>query len=167
MHSEGRPRVRAADRIAMAVATVFGVGYAPVASGTFGSVPGVLLSWGLGRTGGPWAVVAVLAVLVPVGIWAADRAAALLGATDPKPVVIDEVAGQLVTLAFLPPSWPALAAGFFVFRALDVWKPFPADKLESLPGGSGIMADDLMAGLYGNLLLHLAAWFFPGWMGPA
>lgn len=166
MNPEGGRRA-AADRFALAVATVFGIGYAPVASGTFGSVPGVLLAWGLALAGGPWAVVAALAVVIPLGIWASDRAAARLGATDPKPVVVDEVAGQLVTLAFLPTTWPVLAVGFFVFRALDVWKPFPADKLESLPGGSGIMADDLMAGLYGNLLLHLAAWFFPGWMGPA
>jgi phosphatidylglycerophosphatase A len=101
------------------------------------------------------------------GVWAADRAARLFGAKDPRQIVVDEIAGQMVTLAFLPVAPSVLAAGFFLFRALDVWKPWPADRLEALPGGSGIMADDLMAGLYGNLILQVIVAMRPGWLGLA
>ena len=80
---------------------------------------------------------------------------------------MDEIAGQMVTLAFLPTGARMLVAGFFVFRVLDVWKPWPANRLENLPGGSGIMADDLMAGIYGNLILRLIAHWQPGWLGVA
>ena len=107
------------------------------------------------------------AVFAAVGIWAADRTARLAGSKDPRHVVVDEIAGQLVTLAFLPLTPRVLIAGFLVFRVLDVWKPWPADRLEGLPGGSGIMADDLMAGLYGNLILQAIAAWRPAWLGIA
>ncbi|HEX4823379.1 MAG TPA: phosphatidylglycerophosphatase A [Candidatus Polarisedimenticolaceae bacterium] len=155
----------ARDRIALALATGLGIGYASVAPGTWGSLPGVALAALLTRWAGGWAVLGGATVVAAVGLWAADRAARRLGETDPGQVVVDEIAGQMVTLAFLPCTARVLVAGFFVFRALDVWKPWPANRLEALPGGSGIMADDLMAGLYGNLLLHLIAHWQPGWLG--
>lgn len=155
------------DRIALAIATGLGVGWAPIAPGTFGSIPALALAWACARTGTPWALAAALAVITVLGTWAADRAAALLGAKDPGRVVIDEVAGQSATLLFLPVTVPVLVAGFVLFRILDIWKPFPARGLESLPGGSGIMADDLMVGIYGNLILQAAIAGFPGFWGAA
>ena len=155
------------DGIAMAVATCLGVGYGPIAPGTWGSIPGCLLTWAVVRVSGPWAAVAVLAVVTAAGLWAADRAAAILGVKDPGRVVVDEVAGQMLTLLFLPPAPRVLVSGFFLFRALDVWKPWPARALEAWPGGAGIMADDLAAGLYANLALHLVAAWRPGLLGIA
>jgi phosphatidylglycerophosphatase A len=151
----------------MILATGCGIGYAPVASGTWGSLPGLAAAWALDRWAGGWAVAAGAALVALFGIWAAGRAAEFLGAKDPRQVVVDEIAGQLVTLAFLPAAPGVLVAGFFLFRALDVWKPWPANRLEALPGGSGIMADDLMAGLYGNLVLQVIAAWHPGWLGLA
>ena len=142
------------DRLSLVLATGFGTGYAPVASGTFGSLPGLALAWGLAAAGGEWALVAGTVVVAIAGVLAADRAAAIFGEEDPGRVVVDEVAGQMVTLLFVPKTVPLLALGFFLFRALDVWKPWPARRLEDLPGGSGIMADDLAAGIYANLILQ-------------
>ena len=156
-----------ADRLAMALATGLGIGFMPIAPGTWGSLPGLLLAFLLDRWAGGWAVLGGAAAVAAVGTWAADRAARRLGDSDPGPVVVDEIAGQMLTLAFVPHAATALIAGFFLFRALDIWKPWPANRLEALPGGSGIMADDLMAGLYGNVLLRLLAHWQPGWLGVA
>ena len=155
------------DRIAMVLATGFGSGYGPVAPGTWGSLPGVAIAWVLGRSGASWAVPCAGALFAVVGVWAAGRAASILGASDPGPVVVDEIAGQLWTVSFLPATLPLLAAGFVLFRALDVWKPWPARRLEDLPGGAGIMADDLAVGVYGNLILHAIAAWRPGLLGLA
>ncbi|MGD0102312.1 MAG: phosphatidylglycerophosphatase A, partial [Acidobacteriota bacterium] len=86
------------------------------------------------------------------------------GQEDPSFVVIDEVAGQLLTLLFLPVNWLNLVLGFLAFRTFDIWKPFPIRKLESLGEGVGIMADDLLAGVYGNVLLQFLnfLWVFVG-----
>lgn len=155
--------VRPGDRIAVAIATALGFGRAPVAPGTFGSLPGLLLAWALFTAAGPWAVVAGAAVVTGVGTWAAGRAARLWSAEDPGAVVVDEVAGQMVALFFLEPTGAVLAASFVLFRVLDVVKPWPASRLERLPGGSGIMADDLAAGAIANLVLQVLVWLRPGW----
>lgn len=152
-----------ADRAAVAIATVFGCGRFPVAPGTFGSLPGLLAAWGLWKAAGPWAVVAGAAVVAAAGAWAAGRAARLWGTEDPGAVVVDEVAGQMVALFFVAPSPAALAASFLLFRAMDIVKPWPASKLERLPGGSGIMADDLAAGAIANVLLQIAIALWPAW----
>jgi phosphatidylglycerophosphatase A len=154
-----------ADRVALLLATGLGAGYGPIAPGTWGSIPGVIASVALTRLLGPWGAVAGLAAVTIVGLWAADRTAAFLGAKDPGLVVIDEVAGQMVTLLFLPQRLGVLAVGFFLFRLFDVWKPWPARRLEDLPGGAGIMADDLAAGLYGNLVLQALVAWRPGLLG--
>jgi phosphatidylglycerophosphatase A len=158
-------RRTAGDRLATILASGFGFGYGPIAPGTWGSLPGVALAWALGRTDRPWALAAGAVVVTAVGLWAADRAAALWGEEDPGRVVVDEIAGQMVTLAFLPPAPGVLALGFVLFRLFDVWKPWPARRLEDLPGGAGIMADDLAAGAYANLVLRLAVIAFPGLLG--
>lgn len=134
------------------VATGAGSGYAPIAPGTAGSAVGVLLyiavAWGLGVS----AVGLVLGTLgiTVLGIWAAGRAEGLLGRKDDGRITIDEVAGMWLALLFLPLRVDVLVAGFFLFRLFDIWKPPPARAAESLGGGLGVMADDLVAGLYGN-----------------
>ena len=146
----------------MALATCLGIGRAPVASGTVGSVPGLLIVWGLWIAGGTPAVAFGLAGVIVVGWWAADGAAHHLRLRDPGLVVIDEVAGQMATLLLIAPTPGALAAGFVLFRIFDVWKPFPARQLEVLPGGWGIMADDLAAAIYANLVLQGVVLIVPG-----
>ena len=150
--------------IAVFIATFGYVGYFPVAPGTAGSLAALLL-YALVRWLGTPAVelVAIVAVLA-IGIWAANGTERALNRKDPGPVVIDEVLGMLLTLAFMPLSWWGIAVGFLLFRILDVVKPFPAGRLEHLPGGLGIMADDAMAGVYGQLLMRMAIAMWPAWL---
>ena len=156
-----------ADRIAIVVATGLGTGYGPLVPGTWGSIPGVALGWLVERRAGGWGVAAAACVAALFGTWAAGRAERYWGEKDPGRVVVDEIAGQLVTLCFLPATPQVLLAGFVVFRVFDIVKPWPARRLESLPGGSGIMADDLMAGLYANLILQGLAALSPALLGVA
>jgi len=149
--------------LAVWLATVGGAGRVPVAPGTAGSVVGVGLFLLIARAPGLFQVAVVVAVAL-AGVWASTRAAEVFGAKDPGQVVIDEVAGQLVTLVFTGVTLGGALVGFLVFRFLDIVKPWPANRFERLPGGVGIMADDLMAGLYGNLLLQAAVAIWPGWL---
>ena len=134
-------------KTALVLSTWFGTGLFPVVPGTFGSlvaVPLILVSQNLGV----WYSAPILVILVGAGIWASGRSQDLLGRDDPKEVVIDEVAGFFLTMLFLPSSWLALGLGFFLFRFFDILKPFPVRQAERLKGGSGIIMDDLLAGLY-------------------
>ncbi len=150
-------------RLAIAIASVGYVGYAPVMPGTFGSLAGVLVFWLLRSSGVLWvnAVAALLALAI--GTWAAHVTERALARPDPGIVVIDEVLGMLTTLAFLPASLTVTLVGFLIFRVLDIVKPFPAAALERVPGGYGIMLDDLMAGIYANLALRLVISVQPAW----
>ena len=102
-----------------------------------------------------------MAIALAAGLWSAGVVERLLG-KDPGPVVIDEVLGMLVTLAFLDVNPIGAVVGFFLFRVLDVVKPFPAGRLEHLHGGAGIMLDDAMAGVYGNLVMRALIALLPG-----
>jgi phosphatidylglycerophosphatase A len=134
----------------LAIATGAFSGYAPMASGTFGSVVGLLLWWPIAGLGpGAYAVALVLVVLI--GTWAADRAQTIFRRHDDGRITIDEVAGMLLSLAWLPARIEVVAVAFLLFRVFDIWKPQPARAAERLPGGLGVMADDLVAGLYANL----------------
>jgi phosphatidylglycerophosphatase A len=147
-------------RIATALATAGYVGFVPIAPGTFGSAVGLVVYAAVSMTSS-WVVeAAVLVVILGLGIWSADHVERALG-KDPGPVVIDEVAGMLVTLAFLDVSVTGALVGFFIFRVLDVIKPPPARRLEDLHGGPGIMFDDVMAGIYSNVALRGLLAFFP------
>jgi phosphatidylglycerophosphatase A len=172
------PRRRTfADYVALGVATC-GVGLLPVAPGTWGSLVGVglyLLARAasvelLARTAGANSsaaqveavrTAAALVLLISVtlaGVWAASRAEKLLGRKDPGAVVVDEVAGQLITFAFVPfksGAW-VIVAGFVLFRLFDIWKPYPVRRLEALESGLGIMADDVLAGFYAAMVLSVA-----------
>ena len=150
-------------RLALFLATCGYVGYAPIAPGTFGSAAGVVLFYGLRATGSPAIELAVIAILLLVGLWSGTVAEEHFGGTDPGPVVIDEVAGMLITLMLLPVNATGVFTGFIVFRILDVIKPWPAGRFESLPGGLGVMADDTMAALYGNVIMRVAIAAAPGW----
>ena len=126
---------------------------APGHTGTLGAVPVYLLL----RGHGPVAVAAAAAVLTAIGIWASGRVARRLGGKDPQIVVIDEVAGVLVTWVAAPPTWMGLLVGGLLFRLLDQVKPWPARAAERrLPGGWGIMLDDVFAGGWGAALLLAA-----------
>ncbi len=141
------------DGLATAVATAGGAGFLPVAPGTAGSLVGLVLFCVLYQF--PLMVQVTAVVLVSLlGVAAASRVARRSGVEDPGMVVIDEVAGMWVSLLFLPFSPVTAVAGFVLFRVMDVVKPAPARQLERLPGGWGIMCDDLMAGIYANLLLR-------------
>jgi len=171
------------DFVALAIATC-GVGYLPLAPGTLGSLVGICLYLTLraflfsvffqARFNANllqiyYAIITLelLAILVVaiVGIWAATRTEKLSGKKDPGKVVIDEVAGQMMALTVIPmdvrSGWSILLA-FLLFRFFDIVKPYPARRLEALEGGLGIMADDIVAGLYAAILLALiltAVWF--------
>ena len=214
---------RKKPRLALAVATVLGIGYLPKAPGTYGSLAGVATAFlsaifflhprslgdvfslhpladtilrenlfgapGTDIRNSPMAFPLIIAgglllLLSALGVWSASRVASYSGITDPQNVVIDEVAGQHLTLLLplipiaLPnltahmdfsqytiffalslANWKYLMLGFILFRVFDIWKPWPAHRLEKLPGGWGIMADDWMAGVYAAILLRVALHF--------
>src|SRR2546427_6160166 len=137
---------------ALFVATVCGVGYIPFASGTFGSVVGLLM-WRLLPATTIAQGVAIVAIFA-LGSWCGGVAERHFGRTDPRQVVIDEVMGMLITLFMDPVGWLGAAVGFLVFRVFDVVKPWPSNRLEQLHGGIGVMADDGMAAIYANLALR-------------
>ena len=152
------------DRLAVFIATFGYIGYVPIAPGTAGSLAALALYAPVRWFGSPAIeLVTVIAVLV-IGVWAAHGTERALRLKDPGPVVIDEVLGMLVTLAFMPLSISGIVAGFVLFRIFDVIKPFPAGRLEHLPGGFGIMADDAMAGIYGHLVMRVAIAVWPQWL---
>ena len=148
--------------IGVFVATGGYAGYAPVAPGTAGSLVGLgvyaLVRW----YGGPGLEAIVLSAVVAVGVWSATAGERYFGKTDPGHVVIDEVAGMLLTLLWLPVTWVGALVGFLAFRVFDIIKPFPAGAAERLPRGWGVMADDLVAGVYAHLVVRLMAWATPG-----
>lgn len=176
------------DYLALTTATGFGVGYAPVVPATWGSLAGVgiflLARWGKdvflrwrqwGETGQAIetaqnltdaACLIFLVGLFLAGIAAASRTEKITGRKDARVIVIDEICGLLLVFFLLPAAvgWQMIAAGFIVFRIFDVLKPYPANRLEILPGGLGVMADDAMAGIYTAAVLSFAGAVFRLWI---
>lgn len=151
-------------RLAVFLATVGYIGYFPFAPGTVGSAAGLvfyLLAW---WTASPIFEVGMIVALFAAGVWAGTTAERYFGGIDPGPIVLDEVVGMLITLAFIPVGWTGALAGFVLFRIFDVLKPYPAGRLEALHGGLGVMADDAMAAVYANITLRLVLWMWPGWI---
>lgn len=169
-------RGKFSDYLALGFAT-WGVGYAPLAPGTLGAAVGVgiyllvdaasarlfahgaSLGWSLPMLAS-WRMTFLLllsALVTAIGIWAATRTEKLLGRKDPGIVVVDEVAGQLIAFLFIPfnAGWWVIITGFIAFRLFDIWKPYPIRRLEMLESGLGIMADDVLAGIYAAILLSL------------
>lgn len=151
------------DRIAMAYATLLGVGYAPFASGTWGSLATLPLAWLLARPGSVWLFAGATAVLSLLAFPAATVAERILGKKDASPVVADEMAGMLVTLVGVPFGLPSWTAGFLLFRFFDIAKLYPANRVERLRGGLGIVGDDLIAGVYANLTLQIGLRLWKAW----
>jgi len=151
-------------RLALMLATFGYSGFAPVAPGTVGAAAGLVLIIPIRMLGFPWIDLGAALVLFAVGVWSADATERHLGMEDPGPVVIDEVLGMLVSLLWLPLSWPVVLAAFLAFRVFDIIKPWPAGRFERLGGGLGIMADDAMAGVYANLVVQALVWWRPEWM---
>ena len=155
------------DAFARLIATFFGAGRFPIAPATFASaiVAGILFLLGPGPDPAARGHVAVEALvilaLLPVAIWSAHRAEKTLG-HDASPIVIDEVVGQMITLWYAPRTWPWVLAGFLLFRLFDIWKPLGARRSQDLPGGWGIVTDDVMAGVYGALVLQAFLLWGPG-----
>jgi phosphatidylglycerophosphatase A len=155
-------RISFADTVSTVVSTWFGCGYAPAAPGTAGAAAAIGIAvliehytpWKPG-----WFAALALAVSGP-GIWAAGETARQRQLKDPGFVVVDEVVGQWLALAGARAlNWKSYLAAFLLFRLFDIWKPPPVRQLEALPGGVGIVADDLMAGVYAALVLFAAGWF--------
>ena len=171
------------DYVALTL-TTWGVGYGPVAPGTWGSAVGVGIYLGVAwfetamPTAGSGAGFAsfgafafrslavhhtfvvnsvLLLAFCLAGIWASSRSIPLLGSSDPSEAVVDEVMGQLITFCFVPfgIGWPFILAGFLLFRLFDIWKPYPIDALQVLPGGIGVCADDIVAGVYAGVCLAI------------
>lgn len=162
------------DYFSLAV-TTFGVGYIPLAPGTFGSLVGVLIYltivWtqaniGIYFVANGWRFEQISAWFVAVNlilfllfcllsVWASGRATRLFKDKDPQKVVVDEVMGQLLVFLFIPfgVQWFFVVAGFLLFRLFDIWKPYPIDSLQNLPAGIGVCADDILAGVYGGVCL--------------
>ncbi len=154
---------------AFLLATWFGCGYAPKGPGTAGSLGALIIAIALyyAAGAGRGTLLVLAGVLLAPGIWSAGVVAKELNITDPHIVVIDEVIGQWITLAGAATfNWKSWLVAFVLFRLLDIWKPAPARQLERLPGGWGIVADDVMAGVYGALAifvldrLHLFSYAF-------
>jgi len=150
-------------RFAVFVATVAYCGYFPIAPGTVGSAAGLLVYLLVWWSHSTLVEVALIAGVFAAGTWAATEAERFFGGIDPGPVVIDEVLGMLITLAFMPVGLATALAGFLLFRVFDVIKPYPANRLERLHGGFGVMADDAMAAVYANLALRGVVYLLPGW----
>jgi phosphatidylglycerophosphatase A len=145
------------------VATFFGVGRLRPGPGSWGSAATVLLWWLLARSippaWQPWTAISLAAITVLAGIPAATRVARASGLKDPQFVVIDEVAGQLITLIAVPVAWKSLLLGFILFRGFDIVKPPPVRLLERLPEGMGIVIDDVGAGVYGLAVMQVVLHF--------
>jgi phosphatidylglycerophosphatase A len=152
--------VKAAARL---IATWFYCGYCPIAPGTAGSLAAIAVAWVLSLTAGfgPREILVLGIVFIAPSIWAADVVARDSGKNDPGFVVADEVVGQWITLGGATHlNWKSFCAGFLLFRLFDIWKPPPARQFDRMHGGTGIVLDDVMAGIYGALVLFVAGvWF--------
>jgi phosphatidylglycerophosphatase A len=142
------------SRICVIVSTFFGVGYLPLIPGTFGALAGLVLVYFL-QANLP-AYLAGTVIFTIIGFLCSGVAERALGTKDCRYIVIDEVSGIFVTMLFLPQGLKMLALGFILFRILDTLKPFPAGPIQRIRGSGGIMGDDLVAGLYANLILQVA-----------
>jgi|TARA_B100000809_G_C14941871_1_gene460738 phosphatidylglycerophosphatase A len=151
-------------RLAFAIATVFKAGYIPIAPGTVGSIIGLLVFWLIKDYASFTIEMFVAAALFFAGVWASTIVEQVLERHDPGVVIVDEVVGMLVALMLLPPTITVMFLAFLLFRVFDIIKPYPARWCEQLSRGWGIMMDDVVAGLYVNVLIHIILWIVPQWL---
>jgi phosphatidylglycerophosphatase A len=145
-------------KLAFIFSSALGAGFFPVAQGTVGTLAGIPLVILFAHLN-PFAGGVLIFLFIILAVWSSQVTGTLLERDDPAEVVIDEVAGILITFFLLPLSWLQLCFGFVLFRLFDILKPYPVRRLEKLKGGFGIVADDLMAGVYANLCLRLLIQF--------
>lgn len=141
------------ERLIKAVASLFYIGYLPIAPGSFGSLVGVGIWYGVGTNVKAYVVLTVFFIVV--GFLISGKAEKVFGQRDSKRIVIDEMGGAAVTFLLIPPKITYLLVGFLIFRLFDIVKLYPSNKLENLPGSIGVMSDDLIAGIYANLCLRI------------
>lgn len=151
-------------RLAFAIATVFKAGYIPIAPGTVGSIIGLLVFWLIKDYASFTIEMFVAAALFFAGVWASTIVEQVLERHDPGVVIVDEVVGMLVALMLLPSTITVIFLAFLLFRVFDIIKPYPARWCEQLSRGWGIMMDDVVAGLYVNVLIHIILWIVPQWL---
>jgi phosphatidylglycerophosphatase A len=142
------------DFLVKATGSVFFVGYLPLVPGTFGSILGAVLFYLLQGLSGLTYFLFILGITV-LGLATCGRMEKLLNKKDPGCIVIDEVAGMLLALSFMPCDFKIIFLAFLIFRILDTLKPYPAARLQDLPGAVGVMGDDLIAGIYTNIVLQI------------
>lgn len=143
------------EKCVILLATGFCAGYVPIAPGTFGAVAAIPLSYLVSKIV-PIQGVLLVCLIVGCSVPIAGKAEELFGTKDSGYIVIDEIAGFLVTMLLIPWSGTSVAAGFLIFRLLDITKPFPIKMLEArLPGGWGVVGDDVLAGVYANVVLRI------------
>lgn len=136
------------------ITTFFFIGYIPVISGTFASLIAAAIYFALKAY--PSGLILVSLTVFTLGFLFCGRAEKALGKHDPSCIVIDEVSGMLLSLVFLPYSWGMVLAAFILFRALDIFKPFPISKFQKMNGSLGVMGDDILAGIFTNIILQIA-----------
>lgn len=141
------------DRICKMIASVFYIGYLPVAPGTLGSLAALVLYYFINRS--PLVMGITIVVIIILGFLTTGRVEKLFGEKDPGEIIIDEFSGMLISLYRLPSTMGYVVAGFLLFRFFDIVKPKPIQSLEKLNGSPGIMSDDLIAGLYVNIILQV------------
>ncbi len=137
----------------IAAATLFGIGNIPFAPGTFASLAALPFAWLLMTLGGSWLLGACVSLAIAIGIWSCDVYVGETGKTDPSECVIDELAGQWIACMVAPLTLPGFALAFLAFRLFDIWKPWPISAAERARGGLGVMADDLVAGLFAAIVV--------------
>jgi len=151
---------------ASTIATVAGLGELRPGPGTWGSALAVLTWFLISQVIPPelqrGALILLSLAVIAIGIPAATKVASAYGNKDPQNVIIDEVAGQWITLIAVPVAWKSLLVGFILFRGFDIFKPPPIRRIETLPGGFGIVLDDVAAGIYASIMMHLLLYL--GWL---
>jgi phosphatidylglycerophosphatase A len=142
------------ERLSILISSFFYLGYSPVAPGTVGTLGAVILFYVISGFSNLFYLSVVIALII-FSVWVSEDARVRLGDSDPSSIVIDEVCGFLVTMILIPPSIINIALGFLLFRCFDILKPPPIRRSEALSGGLGIVADDVLAGIYANVLLQI------------
>ena len=142
------------ERLSILISSFFYLGFSPVAPGTVGTLGAVILFYVISGFSNLFYLFFVIALII-LSVWVSEIARIRLGDSDPSTIVIDEVCGFLVTMILIPPSITNVAIGFLLFRFFDILKPPPIRRSERLSGGMGIVADDVLAGFYANILLQI------------
>jgi len=164
MRKEGAtPQPRPFASVSGVISSAFGIGFLPAAPGTWASLATLPLGWLIAEAGGSLALAGAALIVCLIGVIASDLVVRRLGVQDPQAIVVDEVAGQLLTLSLAPLTWQGFLAAFLAFRVFDIVKPWPASWADrDLDGGLGVMMDDMFAGAYGALIVLAASWL--GWL---